>query len=113
MSIELIPLAVLMGLATYPSRAIPLLVAHFGRLPRPALGYLRLVGPAVLAALAAVNTVVIDRDPGVDRAFAFQVGVGWLGVLACLLIVIRWRNLLAGIVVGVAIVAGARLAGVA
>jgi branched-subunit amino acid transport protein len=57
--------------------------------------------------------VVIDRDAGVDRAFAFQVGVGWLGVLACLLIVIRWRNLLAGIVVGVAIVAGARLAGVA
>jgi branched-subunit amino acid transport protein len=113
LSIELIPLAVLMGLVTYPSRAIPLLVSQFGRLPRPALAYLRLVGPAVLAALAAVNTMVIDTDPGVGRTFGFQVGVGWLGVLACLLIVIRWKSLLAGIVVGVAIVGGARLAGLA
>ena len=111
MSIDLVPLALLMGLATYPSRAIPLLVSHFGRLPRPALVYLRLVGPAVLAALAAVNTMVVDVDPGIRRAYAFQVGIQWLGVLACLLIVARWKNLLAGIVVGIAIVAGARQLG--
>ncbi|HEY7736676.1 MAG TPA: AzlD domain-containing protein [Candidatus Limnocylindrales bacterium] len=111
MTLDLIPLAILMGLVTYPSRAIPLLVSQFGRLPRPALIYLRLVGPAVLAALAAVNTMVVDTDPGLPRAYAFQVGIQWLGVIACLAIVARWKNLLAGIVVGLAIVAGARLLG--
>jgi branched-subunit amino acid transport protein len=111
-SIELVPLALLMALATYPSRAIPLLVSHFGRLPRPALVYLRLVGPAVLAALAAVNTmVVVDARPDGSRIPSFHVGVEWLGVLACLLLVARWKNLLLGIVVGMAIVAGARLLG--
>jgi branched-subunit amino acid transport protein len=111
---ELVPLAILMGLATWPSRAVPLLVSRFGRLPAPALAYLRLVGPAVLAALAAVNTmVVVTTAPDGRRVPSFHVGVEWLAVLACLALVAWRRNLLLGIGAAVAIVAGARLAGVA
>ena len=64
MSTELIPLAVLMGLVTYPFRAVPLLAPGFERLPERARLYLRLVGPSVLAALAAVNTMVIKTEDG-------------------------------------------------
>jgi branched-subunit amino acid transport protein len=111
---DLVPLAILMALATYPSRAIPLLVSHFGRLPAPALAYLRLVGPAVLGALAAVNTVVVvETRPDGTRIPSLHVGIEWVAVLACLLIVIRWKNLLAGIAVAVGLVAGLRLAGLA
>jgi branched-subunit amino acid transport protein len=111
---DLVPLAVLMFLATYPSRAIPLLAANVGRLPPPALAYLRLVGPAVLAALAAVDTVVTGvATAGGRRAFAFHVGVEWLAVAACVAFVLWRRNLLLGITAAVALVAGARLAGVA
>ena len=62
MSTVLVPLAILMGLATYPSRAIPLLAPGMQRLPARVRLYLRLVGPAVLAALAAVNTMVVIDD---------------------------------------------------
>ena len=111
---DLLPLAILMGLATYPSRAIPLLVSHFGRLPAPALAYLRLVGPAVLAALAAVNTMVlVETTPDGARLPSFHVGFEWLAVLACVALVAWRRNLLFGIAVAVAIVAGARLVGIA
>ena len=65
MSVVLVPLAVLMGLVTYPFRAMPLLAPGFERLPEPAKLYLRLVGPSVLAALAAVNTMVGKSDTGV------------------------------------------------
>ena len=51
MSTELIPLAVLMFVATYPSRALGLLTPGLERLPKVAFAYLQLVGPAVLAAL--------------------------------------------------------------
>ena len=54
MSTDLILLALLMGAVTYPSRALPLLAPGIERLPSWALDYLQLVGPAVLAALAAV-----------------------------------------------------------
>ena len=112
MSVDLIPLAILMGLATYPSRAVPLLVSHFGRLPAPALAYLRLVGPAVLAALAAVNTVVhVTTSPDGGRVPSFHVGIEWVAVLACVGLVIWRRSLLLGIVVAVALVAAARLSG--
>ena len=108
---DLVPLALLMALATYPSRAIPLLVSHFGRLPPPALAYLRLVGPAVLAALAAVNTiVVVSIGPDGRRNPSLHVGIEWIAVLICLLIVVRWKNLLAGVAVAVALVAGLRFA---
>jgi branched-subunit amino acid transport protein len=111
---DLVPLAILMGLATWPSRAVPLLVSHFGRLPAPALAYLRLVGPAVLAALAAVNTmVVVETAPDGTRTPSFHVGFEWLAVLACLALVAWRKNLLLGIVAAVVIMAGARLAGIA
>jgi branched-subunit amino acid transport protein len=112
--IDLLPLAVLMGLVTYPSRAIPLLVSRFGRLPAPALAYLRLVGPAVLAALAAVNTIVVVHTNADGRRLpAFHVGIEWLAVIACVILVAWRKNLLLGIAVAVALVAGARFYGVA
>ena len=111
---DLVPLALLMGLVTYPFRAIPLLAAGAGRLPPRALAYLRLVGPAVLAALAAVNTMVlVETSPDGTRIPSFHVGIEWLAVAASVAIVAGRRNLLLGIVAAVALVAGARLAGVA
>lgn len=111
---DLVPLAMLMALATYPSRAIPLLAANVGRLPSPVLAYLRLVGPAVLAALAAVNTVVsVTVTPDGRRIPLFHVGIEWLAVAAALAIVLWRRNLLLGIVTAVGLVAGARLVGLA
>ncbi len=111
---DLVPLALLMGLATYPSRAAPLLLAHVGRFPPRVLAYLRLVGPAVLAALAAVNTVVVVRTANDGtRASSFHVGIEWLAVLVCLVVVVWRRNLLLGITVAVSLVAVGRLAGLA
>ena len=49
MSTDLIPLAFLMFLVTYPSRAVGLLAPGIERLPRRAMEYLQLVGPALLA----------------------------------------------------------------
>jgi branched-subunit amino acid transport protein len=106
----LVPLAILMGLVTYPSRAVPLLFAHVGRLPPTALAYLRLVGPAVLAALAAVNTMVpVENLPDGTRTWAFHVGVSWIAVLACVGLVVWRRNLFLGILAACAIMAISRL----
>ena len=114
MSLDLVPLAVLMGLATYPSRALPLLLSRTGRLRPAILDYLRLVGPAVLAALAAANTVVqVETLADGSRVSAFHVGIEWLAVLACVAIVTWRRNLLFGIVAAVALVAGVRAVGLA
>jgi branched-subunit amino acid transport protein len=108
---DLLPLAALMALATYPSRALPLLVSHFGRLPAPALAYLRLVGPAVLASLAAVNTLVpTATGPDGSRGWTFHLGIETLAVAACIGLVVWRRNLLVGIVVAVALVALTRAA---
>ena len=102
MSTDLVWLALLMGLATYPSRAIPLLAPGIDRLPPRLLAYLRLVGPAVLAALAAVAvTVVLDAE----RRASFHVGIEWLAVALCVAIVWRWRSLLGGLVVSAVLVA--------
>ena len=107
MSVELVPLAVLMFAVTYPSRAIGLLNPALHRLPRGALAYLQLVGPAVLAALAAVNVMVATTD---GRS-VFVIGLPWLSVIACIAIV-RWRhNLFLGLAVAVAIAIVGRLAG--
>lgn len=110
MSTELVLLAVVMFAATYPSRALGLLAPGLDRLPRPAIDYLQLVGPAVLAALAAVAVMVVDPEDGVPR---FHIGVEWVAVLACLGVVAWRRNLLVGLIVAVAIVAVARAAGLA
>jgi branched-subunit amino acid transport protein len=110
MSVELVGLALLMGLVTYPSRALPLLAPGIDRLPPVVLDYLRLVGPAVLAALAVVNTVVVVDDAGTP---AFHIGIEWLAVgLAAVLTAWR-RNLLIGIVGAMALVAIARAVGFA
>lgn len=107
MSTDLVPLAVLMFLVTYPSRALGLLNPAIDRLPRRALEYLRLVGPAVLAALAAVNIMVATRD---GRS-VFVVGLPWLAVIACLAIVAWRRNLFLGLISAVAIAIAGRAAG--
>ena len=110
MSVELVGLAVLMALATYPSRALPLLAPGIERLPAAALEYLRLVGPAVLAALAAVNVMVVTPEGGGQ---AFHVGIEWAAVAACAALTAWRRNLFVGLVAGVGLVALARALGVA
>ena len=50
---DLVPLAILGGIGTYAARALPLLAPGADRLPAPVLAYLRLIGPAVLGAIAA------------------------------------------------------------
>ena len=109
MSAGLILLALLMGAVTYPSRALPLLVPGIERLPRRALDFLALVGPAVLAALAAVNVMVVTSGgrPG------FHIGVEWLAVAVSIVVMARTRNLFGGLVLGVVLVAGARASGLA
>src|SRR5512144_1816057 len=99
-----------MGLATYPSRALPLLAPGIERLPRIATEYLRLVGPAVLTALAAVNVMVLTPEGGSP---AFHVGIEWLAVAVCAALTAWRRNLLIGLVAAVVIVAVARALGVA
>jgi branched-subunit amino acid transport protein len=110
MSVELVGLALLMGLVTYPSRALPLLAPGIERLPARALEFLRLVGPSVLAALAAVNTMVVVADAGTP---AFHVGIEWIAVGVCAVLTAWRRNLLLGLVGAVVLVAVARALGLA
>ena len=109
MNVELVGLAFLMAAVTYPTRAIPLLAPGIERLPAPALLYLRLVGPAILASLAAADTLVRTLPNGTRE---IHVGIEAVGVLACLALVVWRRNLLLGLVVGVGLVAVARALGV-
>jgi len=106
MSTDLVPLAVLMWAVTYPSRAVGLLAPAIDRLPRPALDYLQLVGPAVLGAIAAVNTLFPTSGSN-----AIEVGIAWLSVIACIAIVAWRRTLFLGLVVAVAIAIAGRAAG--
>jgi branched-subunit amino acid transport protein len=110
MSTDLVPLAVLMGLVTYPFRVIPLLSNSFQRLPEGARIYLRLVGPAVLAALAAVNTmVVVETRDGVQHP-TFYIGPEWLAVGLCIAVVAARRSLLVGLVLAAGLMAVLRAA---
>ncbi len=77
-STNLVLLAVLMFAVTYPSRALGLLAPGLDRLPKVVFDYLQLVGPAVLAALAAVGVMVVVSD---DSAPTFHVGVEWVARL--------------------------------
>jgi branched-subunit amino acid transport protein len=108
MSTALVPLAILMGLATYPFRAIPLLLPGFERLPGGVRLYLRLVGPAVLAALAAVNTMVVPDPTGRP---VFHVGPEWIAVGLCVAVVAARRSLLIGLVLAAGLIAALRAAG--
>lgn len=110
MSTDLVLLAVLMFAVTYPSRALGLLTPGLERLPKPALDYLQLVGPAVLTAIAAVEVLVGTTDDGTPYV---NVTVTLVAVAACLLVVVWRRNLLLGLLVAVAITAGARALGFA
>jgi len=105
---DIVLLAILMFAVTYPSRALGLLTPGFERLPAVATDYLQLVGPAVLATLAAVAVMVVENE---DGAPTFHVGVEWVGVFVCLAIVARKGNLLLGLVAAVGIVAIARAVG--
>jgi branched-subunit amino acid transport protein len=109
MTTDLVPLAVLMFLVTYPSRAIGLLAPGIERLPRRALEYLQLVGPAVLAALAAVS-IMVGTGGGHP---VFTVGLPWLSVGACLALVAWRRNLFVGLAAAVAIAIVGRALGFA
>jgi branched-subunit amino acid transport protein len=109
-SIELVGLAALMAAVTYPSRALPLLTPGIERLPRSALLYLRLVGPAVLAALAATNALLIVDA---DRHATLHPGIESVAVLACLAIAWWRRSLFLGLIAAVAITVVARSVGLA
>jgi branched-subunit amino acid transport protein len=110
MSTELIALAVLMAAVTYPSRAIPLLAPGVDRLPPVVLEYLRLIGPATLAALA-VTSVLVVVDP--DGVRSLRPGVETLAVAVCVAVVAWRRNLLLGLAAAVVLVALSRGFGLA
>lgn len=106
--VALVPLAFVMWAATYPSRALPMLAPGIERLPKWAVTYLRLAGPAALAALAATGCLLTTDTPP-----HIQLGVLPLAVGLCVLVVWRTRLLLAGVVAAVVLVAVARAIGVA
>ena len=108
MSTDLIPLAVLLFVATYPSRAIPMLVGGVHRLPPLVRIYVRLLGPSVLMALAAAFTF-LSVDPAGRPVF--HVGIEWLAVGLTLVLMQAKRGLLLALVVSVATVAIARATG--
>jgi branched-subunit amino acid transport protein len=102
-------LALLMAAATYPWRAVPLLLPAVHRLPPVVRDYLRLVGPAMLATLAAVSVAVVVDASRTQRTF--HIGVEWLAVGLCIVVAAMRRSLLIGLVGAIAIVAVARAAG--
>jgi len=109
MDLGLIPLALLMAAATYPWRAVPLLSPAVNRLPPVVREYLRLVGPAMLATLAAVSLMVVVDATRTQRSF--HIGVEWLAVAVCIAVAAMRRTLLLGLVAAIAIVAIARAVG--
>ena len=70
-----------------------------------ALAYLRLVGPAVLGALAAVNTAIVVDAAGRGQ---IHVGVEWLSVGLCVGLVAWRKNLFLGLIAAVVLAAGVR-----
>lgn len=106
MSFGLIPLAIMMWAATYPARALPMLAPGIERLPPAAVAYLRLAGPAALAALAAVNCLLTASNPP-----SLLLGVEPIAVGVCVLIVAKTRLLFPGVAVAVLLVAVARALG--
>jgi branched-subunit amino acid transport protein len=105
MSVELVGLALLMAAVTYPFRAIPLFLPTRDRLPPIVQRYLRFLGPAILAALAAGNTAFVADAAGGN---AFHVGIEWIAV-ALAVVLIAWRgNVFVGIVAAVVFTAVGR-----
>src|SRR4051794_6878050 len=109
MDLGIIPLALLMAAVTYPWRAVPLLSPAIHRMPPVLRDYLRLVGPAMLATLAAVSLMVVVDAARTQRTF--HIGVEWLAVALCIAVAALRRSLLIGLVGAIAVVAIARAAG--
>lgn len=108
MSLELVALAALMGAVTYPARVLPLVAPGLERLPPRALEYLRLIGPAVLAALAAADVAVALDEA---RRPSLALGIEWVAVGVGVALVAWRRNLFAGLLAAAALAAVARLLG--
>jgi branched-subunit amino acid transport protein len=105
MSVHLVGLALLMAAVTYPFRALPLFAPTKDRLPPVVQRYLRLVGPAILAALAAGNTAFVEDSEGHN---VFHLGIEWIAV-ALGVILIAWRgNVFVGILAAAVLVAVGR-----
>jgi len=108
MSSSYVLLAALMAAVTYPFRAIPLLVPQMHRLPPLLQSYLQLVGPAVLASLAAVSLAVTTDESGKPQLY---IGPEWIAVALCVAVVAWRRNLLLGLVVAAVFIAAVRAFG--
>jgi branched-subunit amino acid transport protein len=108
MGLALVPLALVMWAVTYPSRALPMLSPGLERLPKWAVTYLRLAGPAALAALAAAGALLSDDTPP-----HLVLGVMPVAVVVCLVLVWRTRLLLLGVTAAVVVLAVARVLGIA
>ena len=107
MSVNLVGLALLMAAVTYPFRALPLFAPTKDRLPPIVQRYLRLVGPAILAALAAGNTAFAEDAAGRN---SFHVGIEWIAV-ALAVTLIAWRgNVFIGILAAAVLAAVGRAA---
>jgi branched-subunit amino acid transport protein len=105
MSVHLVGLALLMAAVTYPFRALPLFAPTKDRLPPVVQRYLRLVGPAILAALAAGNTAFAEDAGGRN---SFHAGIEWIAV-ALAVVLIAWRgNVFVGILAAAVLVAVGR-----
>jgi branched-subunit amino acid transport protein len=111
-TLGLIPLAGLMWLCTYPSRALPMLAPGIERLPNWAVAYLRLAGPAALAALAAVNCLLSTDQPA-GQLPHLVLGIVPAAVAVCVVIVARTKLLFPGVAAAVVAVAVARAFGLA
>jgi branched-subunit amino acid transport protein len=109
LDLGLVPLAFLMWLCTYPSRALPMLAPGIERLPSWAVAYLRLAGPAALAALAAVNCLLVAGQPG--QPPRLLVGIEPVAVGLCVVVVARTRLLFPAVAAAVVLVAIARAMG--
>ena len=102
MSVNLVGLALLMAAVTYPFRALPLFAPTRDRLPPVVQRYLRLVGPGILAALAAGNTAFAEDVAGRN---SFHLGIEWIGVTLGV-VLIAWRgNVFVGILAATVLVA--------
>jgi branched-subunit amino acid transport protein len=106
LAFTLVPLAVVMWLVTYPSRAVPMLAPGIERLPKTVIAYLRLAGPAALASLAATGSLLSSDSPP-----RLQVGAIAIAVAICVLLTWRTRQLLFGVASAIVIVALARALG--
>jgi branched-subunit amino acid transport protein len=104
-SVDLVGLALLMAAVTYPFRALPLFAPTKDRLPPVVQRYLRLVGPAILAALAAGNTAFAEDAEGRNT---FHLGIEWIAV-AVAIALIAWRgNVFIGVLAAAVLVAVGR-----